>query len=35
MSDLLPRVLEEKIYTDQSMGFWVEGKKHMICKLMK
>ena len=27
--------LEENVYMDQPMGFLVEGKEHMVCKLKK
>ena len=27
--------LEEKVYMDQPMGFSIEGKEHMVCKLKK
>ena len=27
--------LEENVYMDQPMGFSVEGKEHMVCKLKK
>jgi len=27
--------LEENFYMDQPMGFSVEGKEHMVCKLKK
>ena len=27
--------LEENVYMDQSMGFSVEGKEHIVCKLKK
>ena len=27
--------LEENVYMDQPMGFLVEGKGHMVCKLKK
>ena len=27
--------LKENIYMDQPMGFSVEGKEHMVCKLKK
>ena len=27
--------LDENVYMDQPMGFSVEGKKHMVCKLKK
>jgi len=27
--------LEENVFMDQPMGFSVEGKKHMVCKLKK
>ena len=27
--------LEEDVYMDQPMGFSVEGKEHMVCKLKK
>jgi len=27
--------LEESVYMDQPMGFSVEGKEHMVCKLKK
>jgi len=29
------RDLEENVYIDQPMGFSVEGKEHMVCKLKK
>jgi len=27
--------LEENVYMDQPMGFSVDGKEHMVCKLKK
>jgi len=27
--------LEENVYMDQTMGFSVDGKEHMVCKLKK
>jgi len=27
--------LEDNVYMDQPMGFLVEGKEHMVCKLNK
>ena len=27
--------LEENVYMDQPMGFSVEGKEHIVCKLKK
>ena len=27
--------LEENVYMDQSIGFSVQGKAHMVCKLKK
>ena len=27
--------LEQNVYMDQPMGFSVEGKEHMVCKLKK
>ena len=27
--------LEEEVYMDQLMGFSIEGKEHMVCKLKK
>jgi len=27
--------LENNVYMDQPMGFLVEGKEHMVCKLKK
>jgi len=27
--------LEENVYMDQPMGFSIEGKEHMMCKLKK
>ena len=31
----LNRDLEENVYMDQPMGFSIEGKEHMVCKLKK
>ena len=31
----LNRDLEESVYMDQPMGFSVEGKEHIVCKLKK